>query len=70
MKTGFFAALVLSAVIPMGVAMAQSENLEKKIWTLLDDSKAAYVSLPESDFRALGGGFDLPDGGRTVTALA
>ena len=28
------------------------------------------VSLAESDFRALGAGFDLPDGGRSVTALA
>src|SRR6266436_2816278 len=66
----FGAALALLAIIPLGGAMAQSENLEKKLWSLLDDSKATYVSLAESDFRALGAGFDLPDGGRAVTALA
>src|SRR6266446_3086426 len=66
----FGAALALLAIIPLGGAMAQTENLEKKIWSLLDDSKATYVSLPEADFRALGAGFDLPDGGRVVTALA
>jgi hypothetical protein len=66
----FGAALALLAIIPLGGAMAQSENLEKKIWSLLDDSKATYVSLPETDFRALGTGFELPDGGRTVAALA
>jgi hypothetical protein len=48
--------------------MAQTP--EQKIWTLLDDSKAAYVSLGEAEFRALGAGFDLPDGGRAITALA
>ena len=31
---------------------------------------ATYVSLAESDFRALDAGFDLPDGGQAVTALA
>src|SRR5258706_9103424 len=66
----FGAALALLAIIPLGGAMAQTENLEKKIWSLLDDSKATYVSLPEADFRALGAGFDLPDSGRVVTGLA
>jgi hypothetical protein len=50
--------------------MAQSENLERKIWALLDDRKAPYVSMAEGDFRALGAGFELPDGGETVTGLA
>ena len=47
-----------------------NRNLEAKIWKLLDDDKAVFVSLSESDFRALGEGFDLPDGGTTVTHLA
>jgi hypothetical protein len=37
---------------------------------LLDDRKSVYVSLSEPDFRSLGVGFDLPDDGRLVTALA
>src|SRR5437764_5766103 len=58
------------AFIPFGGIMAQTQALEQKIWTLLDDSKAPYVSLAEADFRAGGAGFDLPDGGRSVTTLA
>jgi hypothetical protein len=41
---------------------------EKKIFALLDDPKAVYVSLPTDDFMALG--WELPDGGKSVTALA
>jgi hypothetical protein len=44
--------------------------IEEKIWKLLDDVKSVFVTLPEADFRALGEGFDLPDGGKTVTDLA
>jgi hypothetical protein len=51
-------------------ASAAAAALESKIWKLLDDSEAIFVSLPESDFRALGEGFDLPDGGKAVTDLA
>src|SRR5882762_10510769 len=58
------------AFVPIGGTVAQTPTLEQKIWTLLDDSKSPYVSLAESDFRALGAGFDLPDGGQAVTALA
>ena len=47
-----------------------AQNGEQKIWSLLDDPKAPYVSLSEPDFRSLGAGFELPDGGRSVTALA
>jgi hypothetical protein len=43
---------------------------EQKIWRLLDDASAPFVSLPQPDFMALGTGFDLPDAGRTVTELA
>jgi len=50
--------------------MAEAQTFEAKIWSLLDDSKAAYVSLGETDFRGGGTGFDLPDGGRSVTQLA
>lgn len=45
-------------------------QIEQNIWSLLDDPEAMYVSLPDADFRALGEGFDLPDGGQAVTELA
>src|SRR5947207_12571235 len=64
---GFVLALLLT-IVANGGTMAQTP--EQKIWKLLDDSKAAYVSLGEAEFRGLGAGFDLPDGGRSVTALA
>src|SRR5256714_742171 len=71
MKKGFGAVLALfSAILPAGFILAQSQGLEQKIWTLLDDGKAAYVSLTESDLRDLGASLDLPDGGRSITALA
>jgi len=44
--------------------------IEEKIWKLLGDDKSVFVTLPEEDFRVLGEGFDLPDGGKTVTDLA
>src|SRR2546427_9247382 len=70
MKKGFDAGLALfAAILPAGFILAQSQGLEQKIWTLLDNAKAAYVSLAESDLRALGAGLDLPDGGRSITAL-
>ncbi len=47
-----------------------ARDIEQKIWNLLDDHQAVYVSLPEADFRALGEGFELPDGGKAVTELA
>lgn len=50
--------------------LADAADLERKIWKLLDDDQSRFVSLPEADFRALGAGFDLPDGGSTVTDLA
>jgi hypothetical protein len=43
---------------------------EQKIWTLLDNDKLAFGSLAEPEFRALGEGFEPPDGGKAVTALA
>src|SRR5438034_1078441 len=71
MKKGFGAALALfTAILPAGFILAQSQGVEQKIWTLLDDGKAAYVSLAESDLRAVGANLDLPDGGRSITALA
>src|SRR5262245_33351624 len=70
-RTAFFAAIALFvAAIPMGSAVGQNQNLEQKSWSLLDNDKAPYVALSEPDFRALGAGFDLPDGGRAVTELA
>src|SRR5215470_7553748 len=56
-----FALALLLAIVSNGGTMAQTQTLEQKIWTLLDDSEAAYVSLGEAEFRALGAGFDLPD---------
>src|SRR5438045_4451053 len=47
-----------------------NKAIEEKIWKLLEDNKSVFVTLPEPDFRALGEGFDLPDGGKTVTDLA
>ena len=55
---------------PAAKAADAQNGLEEKIWNLLDNDKAVYVTLPEADFRALGKGFDLPDGGKTVTELA
>src|SRR5215469_11857863 len=66
---GFALALFLALVSNSGT-LAQMQPPEQKIWTLLDDSKAAYVSLGEAEFRALGVDFDLPDGGRSITRLA
>src|SRR5688572_20264988 len=45
-------------------------SIEETIWKLLDDDKAVYVTLADAVFRSLGEGFDLPDEGKTVTALA
>lgn len=71
MRTGFLAALAfVAATVPMGSTVGQTPNLEQKIWTLLDNDKAPFVALSEPEFRALGAGFDLPDGGRAVTELA
>jgi hypothetical protein len=67
-KTAF--AIAALASISMRGADLTNPDLERKIWKLLDDDKAVFVSLSESDFRALGEGFDLPDGGKTVTDLA
>jgi hypothetical protein len=48
-------ALVLSlSIVSNGGTMAQTQAPEQKIRNLLDDSKAAYVSLGEADFRGLG----------------
>ncbi len=71
MKTNLGSVLaLLLAIVSCGAAAAETQTLEQKIWALLDDSKAAYVSLGEAEFRALGAGFDLPDGGTSITRLA
>ena len=44
--------------------------VEKKIWSLLDESKPTFVSLSTPDFMALGEGFDIPDRGKSITDLA
>ncbi len=63
----------LSAVTLSGLLATRAfanVTVEKKIWTLLDDPKSTYVSLGTDDFMSLGDGFELPDGGKTVTDLA
>ena len=47
-----------------------NKAVEEKIWKLLDDGKSTFVSLPTPEFMSLGEGFDLPDGGKSVTDLA
>jgi hypothetical protein len=56
--------------LSLSVASAAAQNTEQKIRSLLDDSRAVFVSLPEADFRAAGQGWTLPDGGRSATGLA
>ncbi len=56
--------------LAMGFAMAQSDSDDRKIWPLLNNGKAVYVSLSEADFRSLGESLTLPDAGRAVSALA
>ncbi|AOS45714.1 hypothetical protein Verru16b_02801 [Lacunisphaera limnophila] len=48
---------------------ADPAAVEKKIHALLDQDKI-FASLPGADFLSLGVGFELPDGGKQVTALA
>ena len=68
--TGIIMVTVQSARGADTEADRTNREVERKIWKLLDDDKAVFVSLSEPDFRALGEGFDLPDGGTTVTDLA
>jgi hypothetical protein len=75
-----FAATLLAAAPPMmsdaqparsaQAPDATNRAVEQKIWKLLGDDKSVYVTLADADFQSLGDGFDLPDGGRTVTDLA
>ena len=58
------------AILAAALLLQAPADLEKKIWNLLDDSSAVYVSLPQADFMALGSDFELPDGAKTVTELA
>lgn len=71
--TGLFvrAAIPFAATLLLiGSAMAQTYPAEQKILSLLNDTNAVYVALSETEFYTLGAGFDLPDGGRTITDLA
>lgn len=66
--------LLFAAVPPLGAQYTTGSKtdavVEQKIWKLLDDEHAVYVSLPEADFLNMGEGFDLPDGGKAVSELA
>jgi len=70
MRLSNLAGIGFAAFFTLGAAMAQPQANDNKIWPLLNDAKSVYVSLAEPDFRGMGEGFDLPDGGRAVTALA
>jgi len=59
------AALAGLLVLP---AFAANEVVAQKIWKLLDDPKAVFVSLDTPSFMSLG--WELPDGGKSVTDLA
>jgi hypothetical protein len=58
----------LMLICTMNPVFAQDDD--SKIWPLLEDEEAVFVSVPEADFRTLGTAFELPDGGRHVTQLA
>ena len=45
-------------------------EIEHKIWELLDEPDKPFVSLSAPDFMGLGEGFDIPDGGTSITELA
>jgi hypothetical protein len=62
--------VLLLLIVSNGGMSAETQTPERKIWTLLDDPKAAYVSLGEAEFRSLGAGLELPDGGKSITRLA
>jgi hypothetical protein len=66
------AAVALKAMAADGHKDPEFTNtvVEKKIWSLLDQSKPTFVSLDTPDFMALGEGFDIPDGGKSITDLA
>lgn len=62
--------LLACVSLATGSALAATPaDPEARIHALLDDDRL-FASLPEAEFRSLGDGFDLPDGGRQVTALA
>ena len=66
MKPFLSSAALLTGLLTLKAFAA--DEVEKKIWSLLDDPKAPYVSLDTPSFMSLG--WDLPDGGKHVTDLA
>jgi len=66
MKPFLFSAALLMGLLTLKAFAA--DEVEKKIWSLLDDPKAPYVSLDTPSFMSLG--WELPDGGKRVTDLA
>jgi hypothetical protein len=67
LRTGLLACAV---TLMCGINQGYAQVDDSKIWPLLGQEDAVYVSLPEQDFRALGSAFSLPDGGRNATRLA
>lgn len=62
--------LLLASLVALASAASSFADpaLEQKIWSRLDEDKI-FAALAKDDFLALGAGFDLPDGGKTVTEL-
>src|ERR1700733_3164030 len=72
--SGLCLAACVTALVPKAAAQKKDPELtnpvvEKKIWNLLDEDKT-FVSLDTPDFMALGTGFDIPDGGKSIMDLA
>lgn len=73
--SGILFATTMSVVTPNAVAQKKDPEftnkvVEGKIWNLLDEKDKTFVSLDTPDFMALGEGFEIPDGGKSITDLA
>ncbi len=72
-------ALAAVAAVAMATSQAHAQKkdpeftnkaVEAKIWNLLGEKDKTFVSLSTPDFMALGEGFDIPDGGKSIETLA
>ncbi|MDB6114939.1 MAG: hypothetical protein JWQ62_1884 [Lacunisphaera sp.] len=63
-----FISTAAAATALLALTASANDIVEQKIWKLLDDPKAVYVSLDTPSFMSLG--WELPDDGKHVTDLA
>ena len=42
---GVAALAVAATMVPLGIAVGQTHDLERRIWSLLDDARAPFVAL-------------------------